>query len=83
MRGWWLLICPVFVLAASPDFRVERRPVAGGAEFLTVFGRVPDATDEIDDIPLVTVLRDTLGDQADVERQRVRAPFDGAVVPFL
>jgi hypothetical protein len=71
MRGWWLLICPVFVLAASPDFRVERRPVAGGAEFLTVFGRVPDATDEIDEVPLVTVLRDTLGDQ-DPENDRLR-----------
>ena len=73
---WWLLIVGVVVWAAPPDstteFRVERRIIPGGAELLTVFGRIPDAKirtppqadDEADDgVPLLCVLRDTLGDQ--------------------
>src|SRR5438128_1315822 len=58
------LIIPLAVFAATPDaqipdFRVERQPVANGAELLTVFSSLPDSTAEI---PLVSVLRDTLGD---------------------
>jgi hypothetical protein len=54
--------------AATPNFRIERLPVAGGAELLTVFGRVPE---QVTDIPLLAVLRDTLGDQ-DPENDRLR-----------
>jgi len=66
----------VAALAATPDvqppnFRVERQPVANGAELLTVFGSLPDNTGEIPlEIPLVSVLRDNLGG--------VRGGFTGA-----
>src|SRR5512140_388878 len=58
------VLTPVVAWAASPDFRppdfrVERHPVANGAELLTVFSSLPDSAG---DIPLVSVLRDTLGD---------------------
>lgn len=51
----------------TPEFRVETTPVAGGAELVTVFGPVTDAGE----IPLLAVLRDTLGDQ-DPEDDRLR-----------
>ncbi len=65
---WLLLIVPALALAASaeprtglkPDFHLERMPVAGGSELITVFASVPDESGEI---PLVSVLRDTLGDR--------------------
>jgi hypothetical protein len=53
----------MFASAVTPEFRVERFPVAGGAELLTVFGHLPDAGQGSDSyIPLLSVLRDTLGD---------------------
>ena len=65
------LIIPAISVAAlaatpdvrTPDFRVERHRVANGAELLTVFSSLPDgdAADPVE-IPLVSVLRDTLGD---------------------
>src|SRR6476659_2504916 len=65
---WATLIFPVVALAATPDFRVERQPVAHGAELLTVFSPLPDNRGEI---PLVSVLRDTLGDN-NPENDRLR-----------
>jgi hypothetical protein len=65
-----LLIC--FKVAfgqtdGAPRFRVERRPVAGGAELITIWGRVvgtePVRETQSEELPLVTVLRDTLGDE--------------------
>jgi hypothetical protein len=43
---------------------VERHEIAGGSELLTVFGRLPDdkAETNFEDVPLVSVLRDNLGD---------------------
>ncbi|MBD0371283.1 MAG: hypothetical protein ICV60_10645 [Pyrinomonadaceae bacterium] len=59
---------------AEPLFRLERTPVAGGAEILTIFGRLDglprDKEDEAE-VPLVSVLRDTLGDN-DPENDRLR-----------
>ncbi len=55
---WLLLLVPVVVLAAEPEFRLETHPVAGGAELLTVFSTVPEGAE----IPLLSLLRDTLGD---------------------
>src|SRR5688572_10233696 len=60
----------------APLFRIEREPIAAGGELLTVFGR-PDggiSRDEHGDeaeVPLVSVLRDTLGDR-DPENDRLR-----------
>ncbi|HKP71730.1 MAG TPA: hypothetical protein VJT82_02265 [Pyrinomonadaceae bacterium] len=57
-------------------FRLERKPVEGGAELLTIFGSLDglprgaaDAKDS--DVPLVSILRDTLGDAA-TENDRLR-----------
>ncbi|MGH9900502.1 MAG: hypothetical protein ACRD68_01545, partial [Pyrinomonadaceae bacterium] len=58
----------------SPWFRLKREPVAGGAEVLTVFGSLNGLAKDgpgRDDVPLVSVLRDTLGD-ADPENDRLR-----------
>jgi hypothetical protein len=74
---WAALIFPVVVpavaLAATPDFRVERQPVANGAELLTVFSSLPgnDVGAPAAEIPLVSVLRDTLGDD-DPDNDRLR-----------
>lgn len=57
----------------EPQFRIERQNVPGGAELLTVFGSIPDSQADAPDadVPLVAVLRDTLGD-ADPENDRLR-----------
>ena len=63
-------------LPAESLFRIEREPIPAGGELLTVFGR-PDAGVSRDDhpvppeVPLVSVLRDTLGD-SDPENDRLR-----------
>ncbi|MGA3189387.1 MAG: hypothetical protein ABSF22_19965 [Bryobacteraceae bacterium] len=70
MRGWVFMV-PFIALAAmassdqSVAFHVERHAVSGGSELLTVFGRLPDGKTEakFEDVPLVSVLRDTLGDE--------------------
>jgi hypothetical protein len=63
---WWVFLLPAIAFGGTseykPDFRVERSSVAGGAELLTVFGRIPGAADEAGDVPFISVLRDTLGD---------------------
>jgi len=67
------VVIPVVTRAATPDFqapdfRMERHPVANGAELLTVFSSLPDSAG---DIPLVSLLRDTLGDN-DPDNDRLR-----------
>ena len=54
-------------------FRFESVPVAGGAELITIHARMEGLTSEADQkwVPLVTVLRDTLGD-FDPENDRLR-----------
>lgn len=60
----------------APLFRIEREPIDAGGELLTVFGR-PDAGinregNRVDgQVPLVSMLRDTLGDR-DGENDRLR-----------
>jgi hypothetical protein len=69
---WWVLLFPMALMAAGADFRLERRPVSNGAELLTVFGRLAgDASAGEDEVPLVSVLRDTLGD-ANPDNDRLR-----------
>jgi hypothetical protein len=54
----------------TTEFRVEKHTVPGGAELLTVFGQIPEAGPSkssnpesvFGDVPLLSVLRDTLGD---------------------
>ena len=58
---------------ASEFFRLERVPVEGGAELITIHGKL-EGIDETNDskwVPLVTVLRDTLGDLSP-ENDRLR-----------
>jgi hypothetical protein len=53
-------------------FRLERIELSNGAELLTVFDSLNGfSNDENADVPLVTVLRDTLGDEA-IENDRLR-----------
>ena len=56
-------------------FRLERLPVASGAEILTIFGSLDGlprtAAGANTDVPLVSILRDTLGD-AERENDRLR-----------
>jgi hypothetical protein len=56
-----------------PSFHIQREPVAGGAELITVFGKLQDPASNTErlDVPLVSVLRDTLG-ESDPETQRLR-----------
>src|SRR5690242_13731746 len=51
--------------AANPQFRLERLPMANGAELLTIFGRLDGlrATNATTlEVPLISVVRDTLAD---------------------
>jgi hypothetical protein len=60
--------------ATQPIFRLERLPVAGGAELLTIFGRLNGLSGENHlsaEVPLVSILRDTLGDN-NVANDRLR-----------
>lgn len=60
--------------AARQPFRIETLPVGRDAELLTVFGSLDGLPHEgaLDsDVPLVSVLRDTLGDR-DAENDRLR-----------
>ncbi|MGH9593865.1 MAG: hypothetical protein ACRD5L_12300, partial [Bryobacteraceae bacterium] len=72
MSRWWVLTFlvfgPLFAQTAEPGFRLERRSVASGAELLTVFSSFPESKEEV---PLVSVLRDTLGDR-NPENDRLR-----------
>jgi len=53
-------------------FKLERAPVEGGAELITIHGKLNGNETETGDwVPLVTVLRDTLGDLS-TENDRLR-----------
>jgi hypothetical protein len=68
---------PASTGAPSPtqtQFRIERLPVVGGAELLTIFGRLDGMRGSglpAPEVPLVSVLRDTLSDN-DPENDRLR-----------
>jgi hypothetical protein len=61
------------------QFRLERTPVAGDSELLTIFGELPETSTKSGgtgetarrEVPLVAILRDTLGDQ-DPANDRLR-----------
>ncbi|HEX8502738.1 MAG TPA: hypothetical protein VF659_19295 [Pyrinomonadaceae bacterium] len=60
--------------AGPSPFRIETIPVGRDAQLLTVFGRLDGLRDEAplpEEVPLVSILRDTLGD-ADPENDRLR-----------
>lgn len=58
----------------SPPYRLEVAPVADGAELITVFGRLHDPASGAQDleVPLLAVLRDSLGD-SDPANDRLRS----------
>ncbi len=61
-------------VSSSNQFRLERMPLVGGAELLTIFGRLdglraPGTT--APEVPLVSVVRDTLSD-SNPENDRLR-----------
>jgi hypothetical protein len=55
---------PEAVATAKPLFRMERLTIAGGAELLTIFGQLDglDHEQQSAEVPLVSIVRDTLGD---------------------
>ncbi len=60
--------------AAQPQFRIERLAVNGGAELLTIFGRLDGLRTNgrpAPEVPLVSILRDNLSDN-DPENDRLR-----------
>lgn len=61
-----LLVAAGLLGPPSGPYRVERQPVANGAELITVFGHLrvsgPSAQTQQEDVPLLAVLRDSLGD---------------------
>ena len=70
----WILFLLMFAAGfgymsgATPEFRVETRAVAGGSELISVFGHLAGEDAEI---PLISMVRDTLGDQ-DPQNDRLR-----------
>src|SRR5438105_4841653 len=59
---------------AQAQFRVERLPLIGGSELLTIFGRldaVRSGPNPAPEVPLLSILRDTLGDD-NPESDRLR-----------
>src|SRR5262245_1456306 len=64
-----LVLVPAIATAKEPDLRIERVPVPGGAELLTVMASSPDDDGEV---PLLSLLRDTLGD-ANPNNDRLRS----------
>ena len=86
------------LLVGTPAFRIEKIPVAGGAEIITLFAKQGNFGERPQsgpaEIPLVSILRDTLGDDhPENDRLRyvwmltyTRASFwqkTAAFVPFL
>ena len=69
-----LLIGAGFLSQPPPSYRVESEPVADGAELVTVFGRLhnPASGSQDLDVPLLAVLRDSLGD-SDPANDRLRS----------
>ena len=60
--------------SSNQTFRIERLKLSGGAELLTIFGRldgVRAAGNTNSEVPLISVLRDTLAD-ADADNDRLR-----------
>ncbi|HEX6189411.1 MAG TPA: hypothetical protein VFZ40_15125, partial [Pyrinomonadaceae bacterium] len=58
----------------APQFRVESLPISSGAELMTIFGRLDGLAEKgkpAPEVPLVSVLRDTLGDD-NPENDRLR-----------
>ena len=58
----------------APQLRVERLPISSGAELMTIFGRLDGLAEQgksAPEVPLVSVLRDTLGDD-NPENDRLR-----------
>lgn len=68
-----LLLGAGFLSQPPPSYRVEVQPVADGAELITVFGRLQNPASGFQDldVPLLTVLRDSLG-SSDPANARLR-----------
>ena len=59
------------VLTPVPAYQVERAPAADGAELVTVFGRLHEPGVKDAEVPILTILRDSLGDN-DPSNDRLR-----------
>ncbi|HEU4389985.1 MAG TPA: hypothetical protein VFV34_19445 [Blastocatellia bacterium] len=78
LRGVCQTVEPKAVTLAAPpsraNFRLERLPIANGAELLTIFGTPPgdsETGEAAKELPLISLFRDTLGD-GNKENDRLR-----------
>ena len=66
---------PVSKFSLEKDFRIEKIPVPGGAEIITIFADLRNIDnlkqEKIEEVPLISILRDTLGDEK-IENDRLR-----------
>lgn len=58
------LIGAQVAVQSAPTYRIQHQPVAGGAELVTLFGPMHtfEGGSGVHEVPLMSVLRDTLGD---------------------
>ncbi len=57
-------VSPATAAPESPSaLRIEKVPVAGGAEIITIFGTGESRRGVHEELPMVSILRDTLGDE--------------------
>ncbi len=93
----WAGAAPPIVTTVTPHARVERMAVPGGGELFTYFKPVSDPWDAdtpVTDVPFVSILKDTMGDD-DPANDRIRQVWTftatqpsllkraAAAVPFL
>ena len=57
-----LLIAAQLSLQPTPAYKVEREPLENGGELVTLFQHRQDSNADPADIPVLSILRDTLGD---------------------
>lgn len=76
-KGFPLEISNIFDkdFSVEKDFRVEKVPIQNGAEIVTIFANLKGLRDSPDEnsqeVPLISILRDTLGDKK-IENDRLR-----------
>ena len=66
-----LCVCLLGLVSQAADVRVERTEVPGGGELVTYFRTVMDPASGASEVPLVSILRDTMGD-ANPENDQLR-----------
>lgn len=66
-----LLLATQITRDAEPGYTVERQPAVSGSELITIIKHVPTDDSRPVEVPILSILRDTLGDN-DPENDRLR-----------